>query len=489
MRVLWRLWTTLAVCLGLCMATGVHAQSQFQTHPVPGYPASYTADSAPASMVNWETNYSALEQRIWELERAAKEKEGAHTVSSAKTTQKWGGRVHFDYWPTGNGSPLANYLETTNAGNDPEDFIGFRRLRFGVGGDIGDTMEYKIEMEWANPENPAIKDAYLGWNELPVLRTLLLGNQKRPYGLDHLNSSRYNVFMERPYVVEAFNADARRLGLCSYGVSKNEAWNWRYGVFTIQDLQKPGFQRTDNYQMEIAGRLANTIWYDESSDGRGYAHWAISGSAAYPNSGPSARFQTRPEARMDKRWFDTGAMAGAEDYQLVGLEGVINLGSLSVVGEYMGTRVNRIGGREDVDFGGGYVYVAYFLTGEHTPWERKSGTLGRTKPFENFFLVRRCDGGLGRGWGAWQVAARYSYGDFSDGNNTPDDILGGVGESFTLGLNWWWNSNARMQFNYIHGRISDRDVTTTTGIPPVVPPIADTSGNYDIFGMRFMCDF
>jgi phosphate-selective porin OprO and OprP len=482
-----RFWTTFAVCLGLCMTTGVHAQSQFQTHAAPGYPASYSPDSAPASMVSRETNYSALEQRIWELERAAKEKEGAHTVSSAKTTQKWSGRVHLDYWPMGNSSPLANYLETGDAGDDPEDFIGFRRLRFGVGGDIGDNMEYKIEMEWATPRDPAIKDAYLGWNELPVLRTLLLGNQKRPYGLDHLNSSRYNVFMERPYVVEAYNQDARRVGLCSYGLSKNEAWNWRYGAFLMEDLQFLGGQRNDNYRMEVAGRLANTIWYDESSDGRGYAHWAISGSAAYPNgdvTGGTSRFQTRPEARTGQRWFNTGHMDDVNDYQLFGVEGLINLGALSIVGEYMGSRVNRVNGREDVDFGGGYVYVAYFLTGEHTPWERRSGTLGRTKPFENFFLVRRCDGGLGRGWGAWQVAARYSYGDFTD-----DDIFGGVGNSFTLGLNWWWNSNARMQFNYIHGSLSDRDPTRTADPYPNRQTVADTSGNYNIFGMRFMCDF
>ena len=352
--------------------------------------------------------------------------------------------------------------------------IGFRRLRFGVAGDINETMEYKIEMEFAVPREPAIKDAYLGWNELPVLQTVLLGNQKRPYGLDHLNSSRYNVFMERPYVVEAYNQDARRIGLCSYGVSKNEAWNWRYGVFTMEDLQFLGGQRKDKYELEIAGRLANTIWYDESSDGRGYAHWAVSGSAAFPNSGPTARFQTRPEARTGKKWFDTDVMAGAEDYQLLGLEGVINLGAFSIVGEYMASHVNRVDGNPDVDFGGGYVYVAYFLTGEHTPWERHSGTLGRTKPFENFFLVRRCEGGLGHGWGAWQVAARYSHGDFSDG-----DIFGGVGDSFTLGLNWWWNPNARMQFNYIHGSIDDR----------IAADAPATSGDYDIFGTRLMVDF
>jgi len=124
---------------------------------------------------------------------------------------------------------------------------------------------------------------------------------------------------------------------------------------------------------------------------------------------------------------------------------------------------------QDVQFGGGYVQVAYFLTGEHTPWNRKNGTLGRVKPYENFFTVKDNEGNRGLGLGAWQVAARYSYADLQD-----EDITGGKGESFTLGLNWWWNQNSRWQFNYLVGEI-ERE------------PIA--SGNYQILGARWLVDF
>ncbi len=406
--------------------------------------------------------------------------EDASKPAPKPVTQKWSGRIHYDYWGFPDESPLLNYLETGDPTTQPGDATGFRRLRFGVSGDIYETMLYKIEMEWAVPSEPAIKDAYLGWQELPFLRTVLMGNQKRPYGLDHLNSSRYNVFLERPFHVEAYNQDARRLGVCSYGVSDNERWNWRYGYFLMDDLSGPGLQRTDNYQSEMAGRLANTIWYDEVSDGRGYAHWAVSGSLAFPGGGPDGRFRTRPEARSGQRWIDTGAL-NANRYTLFGVEGVVNVGALQVVAEYQISDVNRYNAT-GLTFGGGYVYAAYFLTGEHTPWERDSGTLGRVKPFENFFLVERCRGGAGGGWGAWQVAARYSYADFSD-----EDVLGGVGNSVTFGLNWWWTPNSRMQFNYIHGRLEDRDPATTGGA--ALPNGVATAGDYDIFGARFMVDF
>ena len=46
-------------------------------------------------------------------------------------------------------------------------------------------MEYKIQMEFAQPDQVTFKDAYLGWLNLPWNDKILIGNQKRPYGLAH----------------------------------------------------------------------------------------------------------------------------------------------------------------------------------------------------------------------------------------------------------------------------------------------------------------
>lgn len=396
---------------------------------------------------------------------------------SSASTMKISGRVHLDAW--GFDDADDSLADPAFEGEDPQNRIGFRRLRFGVAGDVVQNMTYKIEMEFAGGNDVVFKDAYLGWEELPFLQKLLLGNQKRPYGLDHLNSSRYNVFMERPFVIEAFNQDARRLGLASYGVSDDLAYNWRYGIFNQQDVADTGTYVGDHLQLELAGRFANTIWYDEVSGGRGYAHWAVSGTHADPEEDPAfsneARFRTRPEARSSERWINTGRIDDVSTYQLLGLEGVVNVGPVQVVGEYQNAWVDRSNGSADVDFGGGYVYASYFLTGEHMPWDRESGTIGRVKPFENFWLVEHCRGGVASGWGAWQIAARYSHGDFSDA-----DIFGGVGESLTLGVNWHWNANARMQFNYIDGRIDERAGVAAPGL---------LAADYAIYGARFMIDF
>ena len=434
--------------------------------------SSSSKDSAKAS--------EDVDKRLKELEKGFEEQgESIEKIDSTipglvhsghkKPKMTLFGRIHLDYWAF----PDADEGIETLEGEDPRDRVIFRRLRIGVKGDLNDNMFYKYEGEFAGGVATSYRDAFIGFKDLPLFNTVIVGNHKRPYGLDHLNSSRYNVFIERPFVVEAFNQDSRRLGISSNGVSEDQAWNWRYGVYHQELTQNgPGFFN-DTYQAEVTGRLANTAWYDESSGGRGYFHWAVSGSWGEVDGGDplnAARYRTRPEARSTSRWLDTGRISGAESNSLFGLESVFNVGAFQMTAEYLQTNVERDNavGR-DVGFGGGYVQVAYFLTGEHTPWVRKTGTLGRVKPFENFFSVRDGEGNRAMGLGAWQVAARYSYADLQD-----EDITGGKGESLTLGLNWWWNPNARMQLNYLVGEI-ERE------------PIA--SGDYQILGLRCMVDF
>lgn len=458
---------------------------------LPSSPASYQ-DGVGASVTNEELleKFNKLEEEL-----AATKAQIGKKVSpgSSAATMKVVGRVHADYWGFPQDSAGVNTLETGNPNISPQDRVGFRRMRFGVRGELTSNMEYRIEMEFAGGNNSEFRDAWLGWKDLPIVQKLLVGNQKRPYGLDHLNSSRFNVFMERPFVIEAFNQDARRLGIAAYGVSEDEAWNWRYGVYNQRLIQDEGQYISDHWQPEFAGRLANTIWYDETSDGRGYAHWAVSGTWAHPDgsaggdpnplgsnrSANEARFRHRAEARHRSRWLNTGRIAGADDYGLIGLEGVVNVGAVQFVGEYQSLWLDRDPGQgTQVNLHGGYFYVSYFLTGEHMPWSRSSGTLGRIKPFENFFLVDRCDGCVGRGLGAWQVALRFSRADFND-----NDILGGVGESVTLGVNWYWTPNARLQFNYIVGDIEGRDANNDPNNRNII------NGDYGIVGLRAMVDF
>lgn len=406
---------------------------------------------------------------------------------SAVASRTVNGRVHIDQWAFPDTSPGVNVIENGDPGDDPENRLLYRRIRLGVRGTVPPgNMSYRMEIEFSGQDGSQFRDAWIGWDDLLVVQTLRLGNQKRPYGWDHLNSSNFTVFMERPLIVDALNEDNRRFGLSSYGQTEDSAFHWQYGVFYLPRVQDVGSIVDDRIQPEVAGRFGHTFLYDDVT-GRNYAHWAVAGAVAWPdgasvNDGTrnnEARFRTRPEGRSDNRWLNTGRIAGAERFGILALESVFNHGRFQWAGELMAANVSRAETTADGDllFYGGYVYGSWFLTGEHIPWDRQLGVIGRVKPRHSFIR----DAGnpdAARGWGAWQVATRLSWADLSD-----RDVFGGIGASTTLALNWYWNSHSRLQFNYIFGRVTDRQVAQPTAGTLLV------DGNYQILGVRCMLDF
>jgi phosphate-selective porin OprO/OprP len=337
-----------------------------------------------------------------------------------------------------------------------------------------------MQVDFNDPNNPEIKDVYLGFDNLPLNQRAFFGVHKRPQSLDQWNSSRFTVFVERPTVAEAFNEDIRYLGAAMWGVSDAQTWAWQYGLYSLEGPQDDGRIIGDSMQLSGNARLGNTfLWRD---DGRQYAWFGASAMVAHPEKDDTdadtedneARFRAHPEARSDNRWIDTGTIVGADWYQIAGLEAVYNEGPLQIVGEWMTNWTQRdaaiAGTPADLRFQGGYVYVSYFLTGEHIPWDRDSGQLGRVQPFTPWTPWR--PSGC-KGWGALNVAARYSYMDLTDEN-----VLGGMEQNGTVALNWHWTAYAKLQYDVGYGQIEDH-----------APVGGFTSGNFWTSGLRFACDF
>lgn len=421
----------------------------------------------------------SYEDRIVELERNAELLTELETdfVDTASTTSNFTttGRLHLDYWAFPRDSSAINLIEGTNPQRSPQDRFELRRIRIGIRGTVPpQNVSYQLDLEFSGVDQVEVRDAWIGINDIPLLETVRVGNQKRPYALDQLNSSNFMVFIERPLMIEAVNDPNRRLGIQSFGVAKDKSWNWRYGVFHLENIADNGVISDDTYQLELAGRLAATPWFKESECRSDYWHVGFATSFAFPSedqNNTTARFRTRPEARSVSRWFDTEAIVGTQAYQLLFAESVLNLGPVQLGGEYVSTWVQRSTATgPTVHFQGGYIYASYFLTGESLPWNRELGILGRLEPKRDFLHA-----GSGRfgGRGAWQLAGRLSHADFND-----DNINGGRGRSATLALNWYWNSHTRLQFNYIFGRIDDRDVGGNL-----------VSGSYQIAGTRLMIDY
>jgi phosphate-selective porin OprO/OprP len=91
----------------------------------------------------------------------------------------------------------------------------------------------------------------------------------------------------------------------------------------------------------------------------------------------------------------------------------------------------------------GYAEVLYFVTGESRAYDQLEARFDRPIPRNNFYVVRDPTGRLRASEGAVQVGLRYQYVCLSD-----HEINGGTLNALTFGVNWMFNPNARLYFNY-----------------------------------------
>ena len=103
-------------------------------------------------------------------------------------------------------------------------------------------------------------------------------------------------------------------------------------------------------------------------------------------------------------------------------------------------------------------------------------------PRNNFYVMRDRNGRIIGSEGGWQVGARYQYASLNDGQ-----INGGMLNALTLGVNWFFNPNAKLQFNYDFCYRDFNNVVYKPGTKTLASH--DGSGWITGFGTRLAFDF
>jgi phosphate-selective porin OprO/OprP len=390
---------------------------------------------------------------------------------------RFGGMVHYD---------LAFYTAGDQVQFGPggvgalQDGTALRRGRLRGEGTMWEVLDFKLEFEFGNDARadnqvfgaPFPTDVYLTFTHLPVLGNVRIGNQKEVLSLEHLTPDRFLEFLERSQVFDAFIPSTFIPGITAFDSVLEDRATWAAGIY--KNTRNPyGFGVGDG-QYSATGRLTGLPLY--CADGAGLWHVGVAASHRDLADG-SARFRVRDSVRgapapLLNTLADTGTFPGGSQ-DLVILESALVLGPLSIQAEYAASMVNNasVGGGAvaDVFFQGCYVEALYFLTGEHRNYNRKRGAFDRVIPHENFFLVRG-EEGHPFGSGAWEVGVRFSSTDL-----TNQGIQGGVLQDLTLGLNWYLNPNAKIQWNY---DVARRSATGT-----------NSDGTIQGFGVRMAFDF
>jgi phosphate-selective porin OprO/OprP len=172
----------------------------------------------------------------------------------------------------------------------------------------------------------------------------------------------------------------------------------------------------------------------------------------------------RPELRIDPTTLISAAIGGSPvtgtvtGAQVYSAEVAGQYGPFYFQGEYYHYNVDRspvtpTGVAPSLKFDGGYVQASWTLTGESRAYNAGAAAYGGIVPRDPWSLVSS-------GWGAWEIAARYSVVDLNDRLGFADGVAGGKQEVFTAGLNWYVNRNVRFMLNYLHGTV-DRATSAT----------------------------
>jgi phosphate-selective porin OprO/OprP len=167
-----------------------------------------------------------------------------------------------------------------------------------------------------------------------------------------------------------------------------------------------------------------------------------------------------PELRIDPTvLLSTGAIANVSRAEVYSVEAAAGWGPLFFQGEYFWYTVNREApsnatrpALSSLNFNGGYAEASWTITGEHRTYIPATGAYSAIIP-NNPVNVN------GTGWGAWEIAARYSVVNLNDQVGTAAGVAGGQQNIFTAGLNWYVNSNIRFILNYLHGTFEKQAVT------------------------------
>jgi phosphate-selective porin OprO/OprP len=344
---------------------------------------------------------------------------------------KLGGRVMWDLFWVSEDDDMKTLVGAQPDGTE------FRRLRLFNSGQVGEHVTYKIQIDFAGG-GVDIKDAYVGLRKVPGVQNVRFGHFKEFMGLEELTSSKYISFMERS--VTSSLAPSRNSGIGVHGVSEDEKINWGAGIFKNVGSSGKTVQDGNN---ALTARIAGRPMWNSKTD---FLH--LGAAVSWRNKGASS-YSLRPENHLGSSLFSV--MTTPKDQQILyGIEAAWMKGPLSFQAEFIGTSVDGATGSQDMSINSFYLFGSYFLSdGDHRGYKASSGTFSRVKPKNPLSL-----GGENTNLGAWEGLIRYSWID-GEGDNGAGAKAESTNMNLTVGLNWYWNNNARWMLNYVYSTLDN----------------------------------
>jgi phosphate-selective porin OprO/OprP len=336
-----------------------------------------------------------------------------------------GGRAQVDWNVSDPSTAVANQF---NISPQVPTGVEFRRARISLAGLVYKIIDYKFEYDFADG-TPQAKDVYIGMKDIPGIQYVRVGHFKEPFSLEELTSDDFVTFQERG-LPNAF-APSRNMGAMVNPVFLDKRLTYAAGGFRETNNSGFGFGPAE---YNVTSRLTGLPWYEDG--GRRLLHLGFSYTHKF-RDGENLTFSQKPESHLfPVNLVNTGPIA-TDGVDIIDPEIALVAGPWSAQFEYMRAFVAQQN-NPNPQFEGLYVYGSWFVTGENRRYRPEYGAFEKPLPKANFGW------GEGSGWGAWELAARYSRLNLDSKN-----VDGGAENDISGEVNWYLNPNTKIGMNYV----------------------------------------
>lgn len=341
-----------------------------------------------------------------------------------------------------------------------------RKVRPIFEGTLGGIYDFKFVPDFGGGK-AVVQDAYVNARFKPYAN-VIVGKMKQPIGLERLQLDVDTRFVERAFPTDV--APNRDIGIDLHGALFNKTLEYDVGLFngSLDGGSSDGFtpEQDNNGDKDWAARLFARPFRSTLSPlqglGLGLAVSISDASGSSPATGTATTQQTNlptyitPAQLTFFNYRNTGPSATFASGERIrwSPQGYWYYGSLGLLAEYILEQqdVSRnlsatLTRKNQLTNSAWQVQLTYLLTGEEESFDG-------VKPSRPFRLG-------GPGWGAFELAARYSElsiddGAFAGGASSYADprASAGAAREWSAGLNWYLNWNVKLQLDYSRTRFN-----------------------------------
>lgn len=316
-----------------------------------------------------------------------------------------------------------------------------RTARPTIEGSLGKLVGFRLTPEFAG-DSASIVDAYADLRFDPAY-TLRVGKFTSPVGLERLQSSSSLSAVERALPSEL--APNRDIGVQLQGEIADGRFTYALGVFNGTVDGRDAITSNPDNEFEYAGRVFFEPFRNDASAWSGLGFGV--GASVGDKRGSGNNFLPRYRTPAQVQFFAYRSAVAADGEQLrFSPQAYYYLGRFGVLGEYISSRQQVVllsganaGTRADLENTAWQATAQWVLTGEDASYR---GVVKPSRPFRPG----------AEGWGAFELTGRYGVLDVDD-QAFPLFADAGVSarqaRNWTLGLNWYLNSNLKLVLNYL----------------------------------------